>query len=189
MANEITRKILKEHDDILKTTKNLNKLFNKDDSQNKYIELATYVNILYKELPTHFEYEERMLAYLFKCYLKIIGGRIEKKGLFGNSKEEAEEEKQKEDLGEFFTQKATTIFQIMKEHGQLLNATEYLVKLCNSPVKNESKMYGIKQKYAQDLVKTLEAHAETEYKVLIPLIEKNKTIKNQVLDFYLNQND
>jgi hypothetical protein len=183
MPNDITLKILKDHEHVLKTTQNLKDLFKDIDSTEKYIKMGIHLDALGRDLPIHFKYEEGLIAYLFECYLRIIGGREEETGVHDGTNDNIEN--QKEELIDFFAKHVLTVLQITKEHGHLLNATEYLMRLFATQVKDEASMYVIKQKLTKELAESLEKHTAMESGVFTPLIEKNKTIEARMLDFYL----
>jgi len=185
MPNAITVKILKEHEQVLKTTQQLRGLFKEQDGPEKFIKMHMHLETLSKELPSHFQYEEEMITHLLRCYLEIIGGRTEASSESGEQNDETED--LKAELIDFFAKNAFAVLQIIKEHGRLLSSAEYLMKLYATEPKDETKMYAIKRKLTLEFVGSLEDHAAKELKVFVPLIEKNETVEERMLTFYLER--
>lgn len=192
MSDSTASKILKEHEQVLKTTHQLKELFKKKDGSDKYFKMGVHLETLSKDLPAHFKYEEELIAYLFKCYLEIIGEKaaetveaVDQSDDKANQPEEADAPK--DELSEFFADNVLAILQIIKEHGRLLNSIEYLMKLFATKVPDETKMYDIKQSLTKTLVELLENHAAMEFNVFTPLIERNKDIEGRMMAFSVDK--
>ena len=89
------------------------------------------------------------------------------------------------DLAEFFAQKTLAVLEIMKDHGRLLNAVEYLMKLFATKARDERSMNIVRQKLARELVDSLLDHAKREAELYASLINKDKAIEERMVEFFL----